>query len=98
MAEGDRNVRSATSSTILQELRCLFSSFGLPEQLVSDNGLQFNFEEFASFLKGNGVKHIRSAPYHPSSNGVAEHFVQTVKRAMTTDEGPRLRLTFQQQR
>ena len=34
------------------------------------------------FLKQNGVKHIRCAPYHPSSNGLAERFVQTFKTAM----------------
>ena len=30
----------------------------------------------------NGVKHIRSAPYHPSTNGAAERLVQTVKGAL----------------
>ena len=88
-------MRSMTSLATIQELRRLFSSFSLPEQLVSDNGPQFTSEEFASFLKGNVIKHIRSAPYHPSSNGAAECFVRTFKREMTTDEGPRL--TFQQQ-
>ena len=34
------------------------------------------------FMKSNGVKHIRCAPYHPSSNGAAGRFVQTFKKAM----------------
>ena len=88
-------MRSKTSSATIQKLRHLFLSFGLPEQLVSDYGLQFTSKEFANFLKGNGVKHLRSARYHPSSNGASERFVQTFKRAMKTNEGPRL--TFQQQ-
>ena len=37
-------------------------------------------------MKSNCVKHIRTAPYHPSSNGLAERFVQTFKRAMKTGE------------
>ena len=48
----------------------------------SDNGPQFVSDEFAMFLKQNGVKHIRCAPYHPSSNGLVEWFVQTFKTAM----------------
>lgn len=30
----------------------------------------------------NGSKHITSAPYHPSTNGLAERFVQSFKMAM----------------
>ena len=37
-------------------------------------------------MKQNGVKHIRCAPYHPSSNGAAERFIQTFKQAMNASE------------
>ena len=47
------------------------------------------------FLKANRVKHLISAPYHPSSNGLAERFVGTFKRALRAAESPGL--TFQQQ-
>ncbi len=33
-------------------------------------------------MKTNGIQHIRVAPYHPRSNGMAERFVQTFKTAM----------------
>ena len=33
-------------------------------------------------MKINGVKHITSAPYHPSTNGLAERFVQSFKTAL----------------
>ena len=64
---------TSTESTIA-ELRKLFASYGLPQQVVSDNGPQFTAYEFQTFLRQNGVKHIRSAPYHPASNGQAERF------------------------
>ena len=77
---------STTSQSTMEALRSTFSQFGLPEQLVSDNGPQFTSEEFAQFMRGNGIKHILCAPYHPSSNGLAERFVQIFKRAMRAGE------------
>ena len=71
-----------TSTKTITVLRHLFASYGLPEQVVSDNGPQFVSDEFATFLKANGVKHVRCAPYHPASNGLAERFVRTFKQAM----------------
>ena len=73
---------TTTSQKTITELQRLFSMYGIPTQLVSDNGPQFTSEEFASFMKRNGIKHIRCAPYHPSSNGTAERFVQTFKKAV----------------
>ena len=58
---------SITANKTIQELRKIFSSYGLPEQVVTDNGPQFTSEEFATFMRNNGVKHIKCAPYthHP---------------------------------
>jgi transposase InsO family protein len=36
----------ATSSTTVAALRHIFSNFGLPEHIVTDNGSQFTSEEF----------------------------------------------------
>ena len=44
-------------------------------------------QEFATFMKKNGVKHIRVAPYHPASNGAVERLVQTFKQAMRAVTG-----------
>ena len=63
----------------------MFARFGIPEQLVSDNGPQFVSEEFKKFMTTNGIKHIKCAPYHPSSNGAAERMVQTLKLALKAD-------------
>lgn len=43
---------------------------------------QFISEEFSEFLKPYGINHTRSAPYHPSTNGEAERFVQIFKHNM----------------
>ena len=70
------------SSDTIRVLRNWFSRFGVPVQLVSDNGPQFISYEFKLFLKTNGIKHIKSSAYHPCSNGGAERFEQTVKRGL----------------
>ena len=49
-------------------------------------------------MNNNGIKHIRSAPYHPSSNGLVERFIQTFKKAMRAGdrEGDDLKLRLSQ--
>ena len=73
---------SLTTAKTIAILRELFSRYGLPMQLVSDNGPQFTSAEFQEFMKLNGVKHIRTAPYHPASNGAAERLVQSFKQSL----------------
>ena len=72
---------TSAEKTII-EIRRIFATHGLPCQIVSDNGAQFTSFHFAEFLKQNGIKHIRSASYHPATNGEEEHFVQTFKHAI----------------
>ena len=60
---------STTSTKTIEALQHIFASYGLPLQLVSDNGPQFSSEEFNEFLVHNGIKHLCSAPYDPATNG-----------------------------
>ena len=78
-------MKTTTTEATISALQGIFSRWGLPEHLHSDNGPQFVSSEFESFMRGNGILHTRSAPYHPQSNGLAERYVQTVKRALKAD-------------
>ena len=73
---------TSTSAVTIELLRKSFSYLGLPEVIVSDNAGTFTSAEFAEFLEQNGVRHIRSPPYHPASNGLAERAVQTFKEGL----------------
>ena len=50
--------------------------------LVSDNVSVFTGVEFSEFVKHNGIWHVKSAPYHAASDGLAERAVQTFKAFM----------------
>ncbi len=72
-----RLMPSTTSSSVIASLLTIFAQFGLPATIVTDNGRNFTSAEFDAFLHNNGIKHMKSSPYHPSSNGLAERAVQS---------------------
>ncbi|XP_072140440.1 uncharacterized protein [Dermacentor andersoni] len=41
--------------------------------------------DFKHFVQAMGARHVLTAPYHPSSNGLAERFIQTLKNALRKD-------------
>jgi len=74
---------STTSERTIEALREIFSRNGICcEQLVSDNAPQFTSDEFQAFMKINGITHLTGPVYHPSTNGLAENFVGTLKNAL----------------
>ncbi|XP_064468503.1 uncharacterized protein K02A2.6-like [Ornithodoros turicata] len=79
-------LQSTTAAATIQCVRELFTRWGIAGTIVTDNGPQFCAESFQMFLKQNCVKHITSAPYHPSSNGLAERFIRTLKAGLKKDQ------------
>ena len=55
-------MKSTSSEKTIEELWSIFSRFGLPQQLVSDNGPQLVSEEFRIFMEEKGIQRINSAP------------------------------------
>ena len=68
-------VNSTSAESTINILRCIFSMHGLPLQLISDNGAAFISDDFKLFMDKNGIRHSLTSPYHPRSNGLAEHAV-----------------------
>ena len=50
-------LHQATTATTLQALQTFFANFGLPEEIVSDNGPQFTATDFAEYCRNKGIKH-----------------------------------------
>ena len=74
---------SMTSLKTIKVLRTLFALYGIPEEMVSDNGPQLASEEFTQFLKQNVFRSSRVPLYHRASNGAAGRSVQTSKAVLT---------------
>ena len=66
----------------IDQLHLTFDTHGLPKMLVADKGSVFTSEEFSTFTKQNGIHHVKSANYHPASNGLVEWAIQTFKEFM----------------
>ena len=77
-------MNSITFYNTIKVLRSLFARHGLSCRVVTDNGPRFTSFEFSDFVSKNGVMHSKSAPYHPSTNGLAERFVQTLNNFLRT--------------
>ena len=79
----DAHVVSSPSSAVTERiLRRIFATHGSSHVIVSDNASSFTSKEFSRFCALNGIKHVRCAPYHTSSNGLAERAVQTIKSGL----------------
>ena len=72
-------LRKITSPVIVKALIRLFSLFGLPKVIQSDQGTNFMSRIFAQVLKQLHIQHCPSSAYHPESQGALEHFHQTLK-------------------
>jgi transposase InsO family protein len=47
--------------------------------VISDKGAQFIADAFTQFAQDMAFLHVRIAPHHPQTNGIAERFVRTLK-------------------
>ncbi|KAI2647001.1 Transposon Tf2-6 polyprotein [Labeo rohita] len=62
----------------------VFRSYGLPEDIVSDRGLQFISRVWKAFFRLLGVTVSLSSGYHPQTNGQTERKIQEVGRFLRT--------------
>ena len=70
------------SKTVIQKMKAHFSRYGIPEQLVTDNGPQFVSSSFRHFTIKYDIQHTTSSPHHPRSNRKAESAVKAAKRIL----------------
>ena len=80
-AEVLANERSPTAVAFLRRLVAWYKSHAITVTgVMTDNGSCYRSHRFASACRGLGLRHLRTRPYRPCTNGKAERFIQTLLR------------------
>ena len=73
--------RGATSAAFVWRALAWFRRHGIRvRRLLSDNGTGYRSLRFARLCRSAGLRHLRTRPYTPRTNGKAERFIQTLLR------------------
>jgi transposase InsO family protein len=73
--------KKQSACAFLTRALAFFKAHGVSvERVMSDNGSAYRSHLFKSLLAEAGLKHIRTRPYTPRTNGKAERFIQTSLR------------------
>jgi transposase InsO family protein len=75
------NEKARSAIAFLKAAVAYYESLGIKvERVMTDNGSCYKSHAFARACKRLGLKHIRTKPYTPKTNGKAERFIQTALR------------------
>ena len=69
------------------QCKSVFSEYGWPDTIISDNGPCYILQAFISVMQAFSVNHITSSLHYPQSNGLAEKCVQIVKCLFNKTKG-----------
>lgn len=75
-------METTKANDVIQHLKTIFGMYGLPTEIMTDNGPPFDSYVFKEYLKGEEIKHTTSSPLYPRSNGFIERQVQTFKNLL----------------
>ena len=79
---------SGGAKGLCSALRRVFVTFGVPDEISTDGGLEFTAQETKDFYARWGIVHRLSSAYFPQSNGRAELAVKSTKRLLEDNVGP----------
>ena len=82
--------RRQTTDRCLDVLRAAIERYGMPKEMLTDNGRQFytwrGTSEFQKYLVQSGIKHIRSSPHHPETLGKIESLWRNMYQELISKE------------
>jgi transposase InsO family protein len=78
--------RRARTSETIDVLKAAIEQYGMPEEVLTDNGPQFytwrGRSEFQKYLIRSGIRAVRSRPRHPETLGKVESFWRNLYQEM----------------
>ncbi|HEY2006897.1 MAG TPA: IS481 family transposase [Solirubrobacteraceae bacterium] len=73
------NEKATTAVGFLRRAIAHYSSYGITtERLITDNGSAYRSTIHAIACRALGIRHLRTRPYRPQTNGKAERFIRTM--------------------
>lgn len=86
---------SAAGEDVLDVLRTLKETRGLPLVWMTDNGSSYCGQEIYNFLKEENVIHLKSLPHTPQHNGASEIGMRELKAFALLGKGVVLKSTYE---
>lgn len=81
-AEGRPSDRQADALAFLERALAWFRAQGVPvREVMTDNGAAYRSHAWRRRCTAHGLRHLRTRPYTPRTNGKAERFIQTLLRS-----------------
>jgi transposase InsO family protein len=90
-------VRRATARAVCRAFVTAMAVYGIPEEVLTDNGKQFTgrFGKprpaevlFERICRKNGIRQLLTKPYSPTTTGKVERWHQTLQNDFLDDAGP----------
>ena len=90
-------VRRATARAICRAFLAAMRTYGIPDEVLTDNGKQFTGRfgkprpaevMFERICRKNGIRQLLTKPYSPTTTGKVERWHQTLQTDFLNDAGP----------
>lgn len=75
-------IHSTSANSVIPVIDKIFSMFGIPRSVKTDNGPPFNSEQFSKFAAYMGFHHRKITPLWPQANATAERFMRTLGKCL----------------
>jgi transposase InsO family protein len=80
----EKSLFRATEKSVVEFIyEDIFTRFGVPHEIVTDQGTQFTSKLMREITEKYGIKHCKSSPYHPQANGQVESTNKVLEAILT---------------